>query len=114
MSGMMSGYGGGGMYGNRYGGYGMMNGMQGMQGMNGMNGGPPAPPSGWQTLLRLLHAAMDIFGRITFLVDENVHALNFFISAVLILLLHFGILVRVVCGGVVALRPASEAGYARE
>ena len=85
MSGMMSGYGGGGMYGNRYGGYGMMNGMQGMQGMNGMNGGPPAPPSGWQTLLRLLHAAMDIFGRITFLVDENVHALNFFISAVLML-----------------------------
>merc|ERR1711884_754749 len=57
--------------------------MGGMQG--GMQAGPPAPPSGWQTLLRLLHTVMDLFGRITFLVDENVHALNFFISAVLML-----------------------------
>jgi len=58
----------------------------GMGGMNPqMQGGPPAPPSGWQTLLRLLHTVMDLFGRITFLVDENVHALNFFISAVLML-----------------------------
>ena len=83
------GYGGmGGMYGGGYGMGGMgMGGMGGMYGgmQPGMQGGPPAPPSGWQTLLRLLHTVMDLFGRITFLVDENVHALNFFISAVLML-----------------------------
>eukprot|EP00205_Picochlorum_sp_RCC944_P006469 CAMPEP_0182611942 /NCGR_PEP_ID=MMETSP1330-20130603/16047_1 /TAXON_ID=464278 /ORGANISM="Picochlorum sp., Strain RCC944" /LENGTH=274 /DNA_ID=CAMNT_0024831409 /DNA_START=58 /DNA_END=882 /DNA_ORIENTATION=+ len=88
----MGGYGGyGGMGG--YGGYGGMGGYgsYGMGGMGGMGmnpnmqGGPPAPPTGWQALLRLLHTVMDLFGRITFLVDENVHALNFFISAVLML-----------------------------
>jgi len=81
MYGGMGGMGYGGM-----GGYGMGMGMNGMNGMQpGMQGGPPAPPSGWQTFLRALHSAFDLFGRLAFLVDENVHALNFFISAILML-----------------------------
>ena len=40
-----------------------------------------APPSGWQVMLRLVHGFMEIFGRITMLVGENVHAVNLALGA---------------------------------
>ena len=102
-----SGYGGGGMYGGGmgaygsggYGGYGRP-GMGGMFGGGGMMGGggmlgappydpnmpPPQPPSTWQHLLAGINGIMMFFGRLSFLVDENAHAVHFFISALLQLL----------------------------
>ena len=47
--------------------------------------GPPAPPSGWQAMLRALSAGMEFFGRVTMLMDENVHAVNILISGILML-----------------------------
>lgn len=50
----------------------------------GAPGGPPlGPPSAWQAALHSLHGAMSFAGRLSFLVDENTHALHFFISALL-------------------------------
>lgn len=76
-----------------------MGGMGGMGGMYGPGGGmgpngpydpsmgpPPAPPSAWQTLLSSINGVMMFFGRLSFLVDENAHAVHFFISALLQLL----------------------------
>jgi len=62
--------------------------------MGGMPGGPwdpsmgppPAPPTAWQTLLAGVNGVMHFFGRLSFLVDENAHAVHFFISALLQLL----------------------------
>ncbi|KAL4425790.1 hypothetical protein ABPG75_009806 [Micractinium tetrahymenae] len=105
-----SGYGGmygrpggyGGMYGSGYGGYG--GGMYGggMYG-GGMYGpgqmgpydpndphGPPQPPSAWQAMLHAISGVVHFFGRLSFLVDENAHAVHFFISALLQLLDRFG------------------------
>lgn len=87
-----SGYGGGSMYGSSYGGsmYGRPGGMYGAGQMgdpnNPMMGGPPAPPSGWQAMLAGLSGIMHFFGRLSFLVDENAHAVHFFVSALLQLL----------------------------
>lgn len=83
---------GGGMYGNNmygggmYGGGMMGGGMYGQQGPFDPNNPPPAPPTAWQTLLAGINGIMQFFGRLSFLVDENAHAVHFFISALLQLL----------------------------
>ena len=67
--------------------YGHPGGMNGPQDPNNpMMGGPPAPPSGWQAMLAGLSGIMHFFGRLSFLVDENAHAVHFFVSALLQLL----------------------------
>lgn len=83
-SGMYGGYGGG-MYGRPYGGL--------SGGMYAPGGGmappgfdpahPPAPPTAWQAALGALGGVVHFFGRLSFLVDENAHAVHFFISALL-------------------------------
>ena len=50
------------------------------------NGGPPAPPSAWQAMLAGISGVVHFFGRLSFLVDENAHAVHFFIAALLQLL----------------------------
>ncbi|MEW5304588.1 MAG: hypothetical protein WDW36_007188 [Sanguina aurantia] len=100
-SGMYGGGGaGGGMYG---GGGGMLGGLgdpnnmygagaaPGMMGPNGMmqpgpNAGVPPPSNPWQMFMQAIHGTMHFCGRLSFLVDENTHALHFFISALLQLL----------------------------
>ena len=95
------GYGGGGMYGNSgmYGG-----GMYGSSGYYGarpmfggvgpMYGGPGPVMDGasspWQSMLGGIGSMVHFFGRLSFLVDENAHAVHFFISALLQLLDRFG------------------------
>lgn len=80
---------GGGLYGQPGGLYGQPGGMMGMgMGPGGpfdpANGGPPAPPpTAWQALLAGVNGVMHFFGRLSFLVDENAHAVHFFISALL-------------------------------
>ncbi len=80
-------YGGGGMYGRPMYGGGMYGGPGGM--MGGMtppfdpNHPPPAPPTAWQHFLVGINGIMQFFGRLSFLVDENAHAVHFFISALL-------------------------------
>lgn len=94
-------YGGGGMYGNSFGNgyrpYG--GGMYGMTPYGGMAptmygqhdpNGPPMPPSTWQAMLHAIGGVVHFFGRLSFLVDENAHAVHFFISALLQLLDRFG------------------------
>ncbi|GBF94864.1 hypothetical protein Rsub_08036 [Raphidocelis subcapitata] len=91
-SGMYGGGGGGGMYGSS-----MYGGGGGMYGGGGpMYGGmpppgfdpsrPPAPPSAWQAVLGAVGGVVHFFGRLSFLVDENAHAVHFFVSALLQLL----------------------------
>lgn len=78
---------GGGMYGAGGGMYGMQPGMGGpMNGPYDPNQPPPAPPTAWQTMLAGINGIMMFFGRLSFLVDENAHAVHFFISALLQLL----------------------------
>ena len=43
----------------------------------------PRPPGGWEAMLRGLHGVVGFFSRVSFLVDENTHAVHFFISALL-------------------------------
>lgn len=97
---------GGGMYGGSYGGgYGSSygsgygGGMYGMTPYSGMApsmygqqdpNGPPMPPSTWQAMLHAIGGVVHFFGRLSFLVDENAHAVHFFISALLQLLDRFG------------------------
>lgn len=98
------GYGVGGYSGGAYGsgGYGGYGGY----GYNGVAGVPPGmpppghPPGGpgqpgnllegakskWQVFMQSLHNLMNFFGRISFLMDENAHAVHFFITALLQLL----------------------------
>ena len=87
------GYGGYGssMYGNRYGMGGMYGGGmygQPLMGPYGPGGPPPgAPPlTGWQALMHSLSSVVHLFGKISFLVDENTQALHFFIMSLLQLL----------------------------
>lgn len=47
---------------------------------------PPVPPSAWQAMLHSVSGVVHFFGRLSFLVDENAHAVHFFISALLQLL----------------------------
>lgn len=44
---------------------------------------PARPPGGWEAMLRGLHGVVGFFSRVSFLVDENTHAVHFFISALL-------------------------------
>jgi len=53
---------------------------------NDPNGSPPQPPSAWQHMLHVVGGIMHFFGRLSFLVDENAHAVHFFVSALLQLL----------------------------
>ena len=53
---------------------------------NDPNGAPPQPPSAWQHMLHVVGGIMHFFGRLSFLVDENAHAVHFFVSALLQLL----------------------------
>lgn len=94
---------GGAMYGSAHGGYGGSLYGGGMHG-SGMYGGPnqmgpygpsdphgpPQPPSAWQAMLHAVSGVVHFFGRLSFLVDENAHAVHFFISALLQLLDRFG------------------------
>jgi hypothetical protein len=63
----------GGMGGMGMGGMGIGMGMNGMMGQdpNDPNAQPPMPPPRWQTILQTLNSVMMVFGRISFLVDEN-------------------------------------------
>jgi peroxin-13 len=97
-------YGGGGMYGSGMYGGGMYGGMGGpgmYGGVGGMMGGPmqwdpndpngpPAPPTAWQAMMAGVGGIMHFFGRLSFLVDENAHAVHFFVTALLQLLDRFG------------------------
>ena len=53
---------------------------------NDPNAPPPQPPSAWQHMLHVVGGVMHFFGRLSFLVDENAHAVHFFVSALLQLL----------------------------
>ena len=53
---------------------------------NDPNAAPPQPPSAWQHMLHVVGGIMHFFGRLSFLVDENAHAVHFFVSALLQLL----------------------------
>jgi len=83
-------YGTGGMYGPTSGMYGPHT--MGPMGMYGspMPGGDPNAPSAWQAMLGGIGSMVHFFGRLSFLVDENAHAVHFFISALLQLLDRFG------------------------
>jgi peroxin-13 len=77
-------------YGSGYSGYGIPNsmGMPGnLQGPLGAPGNMIQPPrTKWQMTLDSLHGLMTFFGRISMLMDENAHAVHFFITALLQLL----------------------------
>lgn len=82
------GYGAGGMYGRNYmynPGYG-----GGMHGSHPVDPNAPVPPSAWQAMISSIGNVVHFFGRLSFLVDENAHAVHFFISALLQLLDRFG------------------------
>jgi peroxin-13 len=88
--GLGGGYGGG--YGSAYGG-GMMGSPYAPGGLGTAPGGvlppphpPPHPPGAWAAMLHGLGGAVHLFGRLSFLVDENAHAVHFFIGALLGLL----------------------------
>lgn len=75
-------------YGSGYSGYGIPSsiGPPGQQ-MQGPPGGPGAmmqpTRTRWQMTLDSLHGLMTFFGRISMLMDENAHAVHFFITALL-------------------------------
>ncbi|KAL9233173.1 hypothetical protein vseg_008203 [Gypsophila vaccaria] len=88
------GYGGGGLYGSgMYGGGGMYNGgiggpmggygMGGPLGPHDPNNPPASPPGFWISFLRVMEGVVTIFGRISFLVDQNTQAVHLFMSALL-------------------------------
>eukprot|EP00878_Enallax_costatus_P004296 GHUV01004527.1.p1 GENE.GHUV01004527.1~~GHUV01004527.1.p1 ORF type:complete len:223 (+),score=83.57 GHUV01004527.1:1-669(+) len=87
--GSMYGSGLGGMYGGGLGGFGMR--PPGMP-MDPNMPPPAGPPTAWQALLAGVNGVMQFFGRLSFLVDENAHAVHFFISALLQLLDRAGFL----------------------
>lgn len=98
----MGAYGGGGYGAGGYGGYGGAG--YGAYGTTGIPPGMPPPgqqlpgPPGqpgtllegakskWQVFMQSLHNLMHFFGRVSFLMDENAHAVHFFITALLQLL----------------------------
>jgi peroxin-13 len=67
-----------------------MNPMGNMYGRPMPGGGDPNAPSAWQAMLGGIGSMVHFFGRLSFLVDENAHAVHFFISALLQLLDRFG------------------------
>ncbi|KAG2318164.1 hypothetical protein Bca4012_069162 [Brassica carinata] len=86
-------YGGGGMYnrGGMYGGggYGMGMGMgmgmspYGGQDPNDPSNQPPSPPGFWISFLRVLQGAVNFFGRVAMLIDQNTQAFHMLMSALL-------------------------------
>ena len=50
----------------------------------------PTPPTSWQGLLVGLNSLVNFFGRVSFLVEENSHAVHFFVTALLQLLDRIG------------------------
>lgn len=76
-------------YGTGYSGYGIPSsiGPLGEHQMQGRPGAPgnmmPPPRTRWQMTLDSLHGLMTFFGRISMLMDENAHAVHFFITALL-------------------------------
>ena len=82
----------GGMYGRPYYGGGMYGGVQNpmVPPWNASDPNAPSPPSAWQAMLAAISGVVHFFGRLSFLVDENAHAVHFFISALLQLLDRFG------------------------
>ena len=81
-------YGAGGMYGASGYGQSMAVGAPG-----GVPGGPGMQPGGlpgartkWQVFMETVNGLMHFFGRVSFLMDENAHAVHFFITALLQLL----------------------------
>jgi len=86
-----SGMYGSGMYGSGMYGSGMYGRpMLGSYGQQACDPSNPGPPSAWHAMLGGIGGIMHFFGRLSFLVDENAHAVHFFISALLQLLDRFG------------------------
>ncbi|KAJ6401543.1 hypothetical protein OIU84_016864 [Salix udensis] len=97
--GMYSGSGGmynGGMYGGglggSMGGFGGGMGPYGDQDPNNPFGAPPSPPSFWVSFLRVMQGVVSVFGRVSFLIDQNTQAFHMFMSALLQLLDRTGLL----------------------
>ncbi|KAH9624442.1 hypothetical protein KSS87_017234 [Heliosperma pusillum] len=88
------GYGGGGMYNNAIGGPmgGYGNGMGGPFPPQDPNNPPASPPGFWISFLRVMEGVVNMFGRISFLVDQNTQAVHFFMTALLQLFNHGGML----------------------
>ncbi|CAD5322379.1 unnamed protein product [Arabidopsis thaliana] len=91
-------YGGGAMggYGGTMGGYGMgmgtgmgmgmgmgMGGPYGSQDPNDPFNQPPSPPGFWISFLRVMQGAVNFFGRVAMLIDQNTQAFHMFMSALL-------------------------------
>ncbi|KAJ8748236.1 hypothetical protein K2173_000644 [Erythroxylum novogranatense] len=78
---------GGGMYNNGFGGpmggYGMGTGPYGDQDPNNPFGGPPSPPGFWISFLQMMQGVVNIFGRISVLIDQNTQAFHMFMTALL-------------------------------
>ncbi|CAA2954954.1 Hypothetical predicted protein [Olea europaea subsp. europaea] len=80
----------GGMYnsgfGGPMGGYGMgmgMGGPNGEQDPNNPYGAPSSPPGFWISLMRVMHGAVNFFGRVAMLIDQNTQAFHMFMTALL-------------------------------
>ncbi|KAJ4886017.1 putative peroxisomal membrane protein 13-like [Raphanus sativus] len=81
-----SGMHGGGMYNRSFGGgYGMGMGMipYGGQDPNDPSNQPPSPPGFWISFLRVLQGAVNFFGRVAMLIDQNTQAFHMLMSALL-------------------------------
>ncbi|XWS47258.1 hypothetical protein CRYUN_Cryun14cG0137000 [Craigia yunnanensis] len=83
-----SGMYGGGMYGGGLGGpmgggYGMGMGPYGEQDPNNPFGAPSSPPGFWISFLRVMQGVVNVFGRISILIDQNTQAFHMFMSALL-------------------------------
>ncbi|CAH8356415.1 unnamed protein product [Eruca vesicaria subsp. sativa] len=73
-------YGSSGMYG---GGYGMGMSPYGGQDPNDPYNQPPSPPGFWISFLRVLQSAVNFFGRVAMLIDQNTQAFHMLLSALL-------------------------------
>ncbi|KAK7264375.1 hypothetical protein RJT34_31983 [Clitoria ternatea] len=91
-----SGMHGGGMYngglGGPMGGYGIGGGSYGAQDPNDPFGGPPSPPGFWISFLRVMQGVVNVFGRISLLIDQNTQAFHLFMTALLQLFDRSGVL----------------------
>ncbi|XP_061962574.1 peroxisomal membrane protein 13-like [Populus nigra] len=91
-NGGMYGGGLGGGLGGPMGGYGVGMGPCGDQDPNNPFGAPPSPPSFWVSFLRVMQGVVNVFGRISFLIDQNTQAFHMFMSALLQLFDRTGLL----------------------
>lgn len=84
-------YGGSSMYGGTVnnGGFGGPMGSYGMAGPYGNQdpndpyGPPSSPPGFWMSFLRVMHGVVNVFGRISMLIDQNTQAFHMFMTALL-------------------------------